>query len=175
VLNSVFSGLLALNVTSNRIEDSYRLARNYNSQEMVLAKLPAAESSVNRKIDEVLKVINECQEIILKEDGITMEKWESVPGHINRPDSRGSAATTLGVSGLQYAERLNKTLKELIELMAATPGYEMLAKDAPLIFNFRSDDPEWSKYVFNDFFAWVLIYLDGLEANLLTIKATGPL
>lgn len=173
-LNSVFSGLLALNVTSNRVEDSYRLSRNYNRQEMVLANLPAAESAVNQKIDEVLKVINECQEIILKEDGITREAWESDPGNISRPDIRGSVATTLGDGGEEYASKLEGGLKELIELMAATPGYEALAKNAPEIFNFSLNDPDWTKGVFNDFFAWVLIYLDGLESNLLTIKASGP-
>ena len=174
-LNSVFSGLLALNVTSNRIEDSYRLSRNYNSQELVLANLPAEESAVNRKIDEVMKIINECQDLILKEDGLTSEKWESDPGNILRPDIRGSAATTLGDSGIEYASKLEKGLEELIGLMAVTPGYEMLARNAPVIFNFRADDPEWSKHVFNDFYAWVLIYLDGLEANLLTIKAAGSI
>jgi hypothetical protein len=106
---------------------------------------------------------------------MTREKWESDPGNILRPDIRGSAATTLGDSGIEYASKLENGLEELIGLMAATPGYEMLARNAPVIFNFRADDPEWSKYVFNDFYAWVLIYLDGLEANLLTIKAAGSI
>ena len=173
-LNSVFSGLLALNVTSNRIEDSYRLSHNYNSQEMFLANLPATESAVNRKIDEVIKVINECQEAILKEEGMTSKTWESDAGNIIRPDFRGSVASTLGNGGKEYASKLENGLKELIELMAATPGYETLAKNAPEIFNFRISDPEWSDEVFKDFFAWVLIYLDGLESNLLTIKVSAP-
>jgi hypothetical protein len=174
-LNSVFSGLLALNVTSERITDSYRLSKSYNNQEMLLSTLTSGgkESAVNIKIDEVIKTINECQTLILKVDGKTREQWKRNPGNIDRPDFRGSAANSLGDSGELYAARLEKGLKELIELMAATPGYEMLAKNAPVIFNFRSDDPEWSKQVFNDFFAWVLIYLDSLEANLLTIKSTG--
>jgi hypothetical protein len=57
--------------------------------------------------------------------------------------------------------------------MAVTPGYETLARNAPVIFNFKPDDPSWSKEVFNDFLGWVLIYLDGLEANLMTIKVSG--
>lgn len=176
-LNSVFSGLLALNVTSERISYSYQLSRNYNSQEIVLKSLPVKDPSsvVNIKIDEVIKTVNECQDIILKIDNKTREQWKRDPGNIDRPDFRGSAATALGDSGGPYAARLEKGLRELIVLMAATPGYEMMAKNAPVIFNFRSDDPEWSKQVFNDFLAWVLIYLDSLEANLLTIKATGSI
>ena len=175
VLNSVFSGLLALNVTSERVTDSYRLSRSYNNQEIVLSTLKSnvQESAVNSKIDEVIKTVNECQGLILKIDGKTREQWKHDPGNINRPDFRGSAATALGDSGEPYAAELQSGLKELIDLMAATPGYEMLAKNAPVIFNFKINDPEWSKQVFNEFLAWVLIYLDSLEANLLTIKAAG--
>lgn len=178
-LNSVFSGLLALNVTSERIRDSYKLSRHYNNQEMVLSALPVTDpgSAINIKIDEVIKTVNECQDVILKVDGKTREQWKRDPGNINRPDFMGSAATALGDKGEQYADKLEKGLKELISLMAVTPGYESLAKDAPDIFNFKqpaSDNEKWSQLVFNDFLAWVLIYLDGLEANLFTIKATGP-
>jgi hypothetical protein len=175
-LNSVFTGLLALNVTSDRVVDSYRLSKGYNKQEMVLATFASdtKESAVNSKIDEVISTINECQTLILKVDGKTRDQWKNEPGNIDRPDFRGSAANSLDNSGEPYAAKLQKGLNELIELMAVTPGYEMLAKNAPLIFNFRGDDPEWSKQIFNDFYAWVLIYLDGLEAGLLTIKVTGP-
>lgn len=174
-LNSVFSGLLALNVTSEMVTDSYRLSKSYNNQEMVLSTLPSngKESAINLKIDEVIKTVNECQELILKIDGKTRAQWKHDPGNIVRPDFRGSAATALGESGEQYAVKLQSGLKELIDLMADTPGYEMLAKNAPVIFNYRINDPDWSKQVFNDFLAWVLIYLDSLEANLLTIKVRG--
>jgi hypothetical protein len=176
-LNSVFSGLLALNVTSERITDSYRLSRSYNNQEMVLSTLTSnvQESAVNLKIDELIKTVNECQDIILKIDGKTREQWKHDPGNIVRPDFRGSAASALGDSGKQYADKLQSGLKELIGLMAVTPGLETLARNAPAIFNYKADDPEWSKQIFNDFLAWVLIYLDGLEANLLTIKASIPI
>ena len=173
-LNSVFSGLLALNVTRNRIEDSYRLSDNYNSQEIVLANLPAYDprSAVNMKIDEVLNIVNDCQEMILKIDNTTEDQWEHASGKIRHADFRGSAATVLRGAGEPHAEKLDNGLKELIRLMAETPGYEILSKNAPAIFNYHNES-EWSKQVFNDFIGWVLIYLDGLEANLLTIKASG--
>ena len=174
-LNSVFSGLLALNVTSDKLNDSLQLSRNYIKQEVILTSLPANNSSatVNLKIDEVIKTVNECQDLVLKLDDKTREQWKTELGIINRPDIRGSAANSLGETGEQYAARLGKELKELIELMSSTPGYQTLAENAPVIFNYNGNDPEWSKYIFNDFVAWVLIYLDGLEANLLTIKVSG--
>jgi hypothetical protein len=144
---------------------------------MVLSTLASAEkeSAVNIKIDEVIKTVNECQALILKVDGKTREQWKHDPGNIVRPDFKGSAATALGDSGEQYAAKLQSGLKDLIDLMAVTPGFETLAKNAPVIFNYNADDPEWSKLIFNDFLAWVLIYFDGLEANLLTIKVSGPI
>ena len=174
-LNSVFSGLLALNVTSEKIKDSFTLSGNYNRQEMVLGDLGALkpESAVNVKIDEVIKTVNDCRDLILKSDDKTGEQWKKDPGNISRPDFRGSAATAPGESGLKSAARLDRDLNELIRLMAVTPGYETLARNAPVIFNFKPDDPSWSKEVFNDFLGWVLIYLDGLEANLMTIKVSG--
>ena len=44
-LNSVFSGLLSLNVTSERIEDSYQLSRNYINQQKGLSILSGNDSN----------------------------------------------------------------------------------------------------------------------------------
>ncbi len=59
-LNSVFSGLLALNVTSERISDSYQLSRNYINQQKGLSLLQGGDtkSVVNIKIDEILNTVN---------------------------------------------------------------------------------------------------------------------
>ncbi len=175
-LNSVFSGLLALNVTSEKVKDSFHLASNYNNQEIALNYLSVncQSSPVNEKIDEVIMAVNKCQDVVLKLEDKTREQWNADPGNINRPDFRGSAATSLSDEDKRTAVNLEKELRELIELLAVTPGYEKIAKNANIIFNFRSNDPEWSKEVLNDFLAWVLIYLDGLQANLLTVKVTGP-
>jgi hypothetical protein len=59
--------------------------------------------------------------------------------------------------------------------MADTPGYESVAKNAREILNFKispDESSDWYTQIFNDFPAWVLIYLDGLEANLNFIKAS---
>jgi hypothetical protein len=178
-LNSVFSGLLALNVTSERIADSYQLSRNYINQQRGLSLLDADDkkSAVNLKIDEVIKIVNDCQEKILEIDGKTREQWRNLPGNLDRPDFRGSVANALGETGEPYYQKLQNGLNELIKLMADTPGYEILAKNEQQILNFKissADDAEWKVQVFNDFFAWVLIYLDGLESNLDLIKAYSP-
>jgi hypothetical protein len=177
-LNSVFSGLLSLNVTHERIEDSYQLSRNYINQHKGLILLTGNDSgsAVSIKIDEAIKVVNECQSRVLELDGKTLEQWKSNPGNLMRPDIRGSVASGFRKADKQYVMELQNEIEELIKLIATTPGYEILAKNAPAILNFKfspSENADWYQQVFNDFLAWVLIYLDGLEANLLMIKASS--
>jgi hypothetical protein len=176
-LNSVLSGLLALNVTSERIADSYQLSRNYINQQRGLSLLPVSEtkSAVNIKIDEVIKFVNECQKKVLEQDGKTLEQWKHEPGNLVRPDFRGSFATGLGDAGEQFSLKLQNKIEELIKLMEITPGYESLAINAAGILNFKispSDSADWFHQVFNDFPGWVLIYFDALESNLILIKAS---
>jgi hypothetical protein len=180
-LNSVFMGLLALNVTSERISDSYQLSRNYINQQKGLSHLPGTDtrSAVNIKIDEVINIVNECQEKVLELDGKTRDQWKNDPGNLIRPDIRGSAATGLGDKGQQSGIRMQDEIEELIKLMEVTPGYESLAKNAQGILNFKvspSGTDDWYPQVFNDFPSWVLIYLDAIETNLYMIKASssGP-
>jgi len=177
-LNSVFCGLLSLNVTSERIVDSYQLSRNYINQQKGLSLLTGNDSKsvVSVKIDEAIKVINECQAKVLELDGKALEEWKRNPGNLARPDIKGSTATGLRKDGEQSARKIQKEIEELTILMAATPGYESLVKNAQEILNFRfspSENSDWYVQVFNDFPAWVLIYLDGLETNLCRIKVSS--
>jgi hypothetical protein len=175
-LNSVFSGLLALNVTSERISDSYQLSRNYINQQKGLSLLQRTDEKavVNLKIDEILNIVNSCQERVLKLDGKNLSQWNKDPGNLIRPDFMGGVATGFTDMDKQSSMKLNTELEELIRLMSITPGYELLAKNGQAILNFKislSNSSDWYTQVFNDFPAWVLIYLDGLEANLKIIKS----
>jgi len=182
-INSVFAALLALNVAKDRIIDSYDLSRNYNNLETVLSQLPDhdLEMAVNLKIDEVLKIVDEYQDLIfkeLKQENINIEQWKNNQNSLWRPDSRGDAAKALMNSSESYAgENLAIGLKDLIREMENTPGFENMAKNMPEIFDFREPagrEQEWSRRIFNDTqIAWTLIYLDGLRANLLIIRTSG--
>jgi hypothetical protein len=180
-LNSVFSLLLSLNVTKARVDDSYNLSRNYNKLETVLQQLPdqVPVGPVSLKIDEVLKIVNEYQDLILRSEGTTRELWSGNPGNLRRPDATGVAAQALLNEGDSPAgTRLEAGLKSLITLMENTHGYEGLAKAAPLIFNFTNpvlNDPGWIYATFkNDNLSWVIIYLDALKVNLYSVRASVP-
>jgi hypothetical protein len=180
-VNSVFCALLALNVSRERIHDSFNLSGNYNKIELVLNNLTASylQSPVNLKIDEVLKIVDEYQKIILAKNGSTVDQWHNGKDILKWPDMRGFAANALAESGESpYGTKLQGGLKELISLMGETPGYEKIAENAITIFDLEPPskyDAAWPAWKFNeDYLTWVLIYLDGLEVDLLTIKATIP-
>jgi hypothetical protein len=178
-VNSVFCALLALNVTRERIHDSFNLSGNYNKVESVLNQLPASDpqSPVNLKIDEVLKIVDEYQKLIFAKNGSTEDQWNSGKDILRWPDMKGLAAKALAESGESpYGLKLQNGLKDLISLMSKTPGYEQMAENAKTVFDLdppMKDEAAWPMWKFNeDNNTWVLIYLDGLETNLKMIKAT---
>ncbi|HEY5470946.1 MAG TPA: hypothetical protein VIK07_10520 [Bacteroidales bacterium] len=181
-LNSVFSVLLALNVSKSRVEDSYRLSRNYNQIEKALGQLPEAnpKSTVSLKIDEAIKIVNDYQDIILKKEGTSREQWETNAGNLNRPEAPAVAGQSLEAAGESpVGIKLETALKNLVTAMENTKGYERLAKSAPVIFHFNNLGEVNSDFTYRNFIdinlAWALTYLDGLEANLLLIKACAPI
>jgi hypothetical protein len=180
-LNSVFSCMLALNVSKDVIDDSYNLSRDYKRQSAALIQFPERyqKSTVNLKIDEALKIVNEYQDKILKQEGLSREQWNSNPGNLWRPEARGLAAEAiLNPDGPFPGNELQTALKNLILEFEKSAGYESLAKAAPLIFDYREDgyggEPGSQMNFSLNPLSWALIYLDGLEANLNMIKVSGP-
>ena len=181
-LNSVFSALLSLNVSKETIDDSYNLSRHYNKVEASVAQLPIIVngSAVNMKIDEIIKISNNYQDLILKHEGMTREQWKKDPGNLVRPDNVNAAASILANNGEMIpGTKLDKAITELIDLMKQTKGFEDAAKALPSILDLneeRGKDDTVNFYSRNIFvpLSWALIYLDGLEANLYMIKASIP-
>jgi len=179
-LNSVFSVLLALNVSKSTVVDSYNISHDYGKLEKALTQIPANRNqlAVGQKINDVIKIVNEYQEMILKEEGITREQWVSHPDNLWRPEVRGIAANTLAESG--YAPiggKLAEGLQDLISELNNTRGYEEFAKVAPIVFDYNSKTEnvlDWGQRIFAyNNLSWTLIYLDGLKANLYLIKEAG--
>jgi len=180
-MNSVFSGLLSLNVSKETVDDSYNLSRNYNKVGAAMAQLPVIVngSAVNMKIDEIIKITNDYQDLILKHEGMTRDQWKKDPGNLLRPDNINTAASILADNGeMPPGMKLGKAITELIDLMKQTKGFEDAAKALPAILDLdeeKGKDDALNFYSRNIFvpLSWVLIYLDGLEANLSMIKVSA--
>jgi len=178
-LISVFNALLSLSVTKSRIDDSYTLARKYHKIELALDKLPVTgtDNRINVMIGDVLDVVKEYKEIILKQEGLTTEQWKNDLAVLCRPEARSAAANSLlESSDAPLASKLSRALTRLIKEMENTQGYELTAKNLPVILDLGwkgSINPDWAMWYFTDnSLLWSLTYLDAVETNLLMIKAS---
>lgn len=174
---SVLSALLSLNVSAERIRDSYNLSGHYNQVGKALDQLPAndSRSQVALKIDETLKVLDEYKHLILSSEGISPEQYTDA-GNLLRPDLKGAALQALSTTGnVKVAEKLDNSLKALVKEIENSPGCEVLTKAVPVIFDLtqqNKNEPLMIWHNITNTLSWTLIYLDGLEANLKMIKAT---
>jgi hypothetical protein len=175
--SSVLSALLGLNVSADRIRDSYNLSGHYNRVEKVLDQLPSKDSKsrVALKIDGVLKVVEEYKELIFKSEGISPEQFDYT-GDLLKSDSRGAVIQALSTTGnARLGQKLDNNLKELLREIENAPGYEELAKAVPVIFDLNQwdeNEPLLIWYNITNTLSWTLIYLDGMETNLKLIKTT---
>jgi hypothetical protein len=181
-INSVFSALLALNVSMGTIVDSYNLSRDYCHVEAAMAdlKVPVLQPAVAVKMDEVVKIVNNYQDKILKYEGFTREQWKENPGNIKDAESVNIPMAIMASEGESYpGDRLIQAQKDLVSVMEQSKGYEMTAKSMPLILGLADENgkaPDWTVTVVTGAnLSWVLIYLDGLEANLKMVRASIPL
>jgi hypothetical protein len=176
---SVFSALLSLNVSKEKIDDSMGLSRNYNRLEAVLNELPApaTQSPVVQKIDEVLMIVDDYQSLILATEGTTEEKWNIDTWTLRIPEAHDIASRALIIRGKDPTLdiRLHSSLADLISQLGKSDEYNGLAEAAPAIFDYKDtpDNPMgWTQEKFVIIpCVWSLIYLDGLETDLKLIRA----
>jgi hypothetical protein len=173
--NSVLSALLSLNVSAERIRDSYNLSRQYIQVGKVLDQFPAndSKSRIVLKIDEVLMAANEYKSMILKFERMNPEQY-NYAGDLLRPDLRGAAVQSLSNAGnMRLGEKFNNSLNDLIKEIENTPGCEELTKAIPEILDLNPKNESllvWHNLT--NTLSWTLIYLEGLETNLKMIKTT---
>jgi len=176
---SVFSALLAMNVSKEKVDDSMGLSRSYNRLEVALDKIsaPALQTPVALKIDEVLKIVDDYQSRIFAADGTSEEQWNYDPWTLRIPEGHDIASRALIAEGKDPALdiRLQSSMPDLISLLGNSDENSRLVEIVPGILDFRvtPDDPlGWTKekFVITPV-VWSLIYLDGLETDLKLIRA----
>ncbi|MDX9929721.1 MAG: hypothetical protein RBS37_07710 [Bacteroidales bacterium] len=175
-LNSVFAALLALNVSRDKIEDSYNLARQYNRVERVLDEMSSGieDSPVTISIDESLKVIREFKELILGAEGTSYSQWEEEAGVRLMTDSWNTRRKAFPIitEGV-ITGKLESALVNLVTESEKVYGTSGLTGDLPEILGLTPDDRNKLsldlRYISGDL-SWTLIWLDGLETNLKLLR-----
>lgn len=184
VLQAVFSALLTLNVSKDKIDASLGLSLHLTSLNTIIEDLPAAGtysssgadiSPVIRSADDLLKRIEECRQLLYDRTDITKETGNKRITGNRYLDSRSVARDVLFFRDKPTpAERLDASLKTFVEELGKIPGFENLGKQASELFGLNEVNNQglsWSEKLFSDnYFSWVLIGLDATENFVRVIK-----
>lgn len=172
---SCFTVLLGLNVSKDRIIGSLGLMSNYNRSEEVLDNLKIRqESPVAGKINDLLVMSEEYRQLYLASSGISPDAGNTDEEELQRLLLYREPSGRFGGESEDIDARLLKGLGDLAGLLGSTPGCESLAAAAPSVFGLVKTpagtfvaDPEMGSLSIHP---WLLVYLDGLENNLKSIR-----
>jgi hypothetical protein len=179
---SVFSALLALNVTRERIAESLTLSTNYNKMEKILKDHSSGAtqqsgtvkySNVIQKADELLAVVDDAQNHLFIKAETTKEQWNTNPGNSNYLDARDNERIMFREKS-RLAYRLDAGVESLLAELKKTPGCGKLSTMAPLLFGYNDPakgEPTWTEGIFpGRLLSWVLVDLDAIKFNVISIK-----
>lgn len=175
---SVFSLLLALNVSREKIDISMDLSRNYNRVEQMLDRAMVAETEAGKEteITGLLSTVNDYQRLIFSSEGVTEQQWENDPWVLSRPEYSDVASQALITREEQPAPdlRLAQALRKYLLSLHPGEAGDALAREAPAFLHMEntSQEPnEWTRSTFSESTrVWSVVYLDGLETNLKLLR-----
>lgn len=174
---SCFTGLLALNVSKEKMIDSYTLVHNYYLSGKAADNLKIRnQSPAVQLIDELIIMTQEYRDLYIRSSHYSPDIWKG--------DLGAYQASWLSVKDYSRFEKdkedihseLLSGLGGLISLLERTPGNESLAAAAPSVFNLRKTpggNYNWdSDLILAPTHPWLLVYLTGLENNLRLMKVS---
>lgn len=172
-----FTALLSLNVSKEKMVDSFSLIRNYHlSQNAAAVFENQQQSPVIRKIDEVIDITEEYSDIYLGYLNVRTDMWKGDLGVFQTSWSFSMPGGKKGRQAEAIHSKLLSGLNDLISLLEKTPGCESLAAAAPSVFSLQKTSG--GDYVLNPDLnmtpthPWLLSYIMGLENNLKLIRTT---
>jgi hypothetical protein len=177
-LSSVMAALLALNVSRERINDSFNLSRDYYNTTEILGGFPTGlnQGTIADRIDQVIKTVDDYRSAILVQAGISSEQWEKSPVTIRQPDARQVTTEALFKDRSSPGNKLEKELESLGEEIAKSNELKELAALIYQLSDLGETRDPYSSWSLRNFTAtnlsWSLIYLDALKANLLILKTS---
>jgi len=174
---SCFTALLSLNVSKEKMVDSFNVIRSYHLSQNASGIIEGQQQSpVIKKIDEVIDITEEYRDLYLGYLNIQSDMWKGDLGVFQTSLSFSMPGGKAGRQSEAVRSKLLSELNELISLMEKTPGCESLAAAAPSVFDLKKTvsgeyniDPDLDMTPTHP---WLLAYIMGLENNLKLIRAT---
>jgi hypothetical protein len=179
-LQAVFSVLLALNVTKEKLDYTLQLTNQISSFNLKIESLNlvSEKSAVDRSSDEVLKQIEACRQLLFNRTEITRKALNEGTVGGRFLDSKDIPMDLLLSSSVPSpAEKLSSALNNFITEIAKLPDGENLVKKAQDLFDLTNqpgDETQWKYKMFQGvYLTWDLVELDGMENFVRVIKATN--
>jgi len=177
-LQAVFTALLALNVTRERLGESTVLTDNYIKTSNVYKQVPqlasnagpdAKKASAVKAADRLLDLIDESNTIITNLTSSGMNDNSPVSSKYDYLDSRtiGGKAMFSGAAPVQ-AEKLKEGLDTFVSKLKELDNSDDLVTLAYDLYDLNREprDREWTYKLFSDnYLAWVLADLSSMDTN----------
>jgi hypothetical protein len=170
VMQAVFSALLSLNVTRERINASLEFSGNLYSLNHNIETLPAIpdRSAMSLAADEVIKHIDECRQLLFERTGISRENLLSGTSNDRFYDSRNIALQLLLNTGSPSpAGKLEESVRKFTYELGKVPGYQGITKQTINLLELdevSGEGTSWGELMFADnYLSWVIVDLDAME------------
>ena len=176
-IQAVFSVLLSLNVTREKIDNTLLIITQLSSLNAKIENLPSVTdtSAFALSADDLLIQVEECRQLLYKRTGIPGEglnKRSSDERYFDSPDI--ASALLLLPQGASPAMKLESLLRNFIGELEKLPGSQNIAKEASDILELTGISPDqdypWTEKLFAGNFAWVLVNLSAIENYVRVIK-----
>jgi len=180
-LQAVFSTLLALNVTKEKLIYTLQLTNQVSAFNVGIQTLPVVSdnNSVTMSADEVLNQIDACRQMLFNKTEITRKSLNEGTVSDRFLDSKDVPADVLLASSRPSpAEKLHSALDRYVTEIANQPGGQKLAEEARQLFDLTNepgDERPWHYKMFQGvYLTWILVELDAME-NYVRIIQSGLL
>ncbi len=176
-LQAVFSVLLAMNVTREKLFNSLQITNQISSFNSKIESLPvvSGNSSVISAADELLTQIDVCRQLLFNRTEITRKSLSegTVDGRYLESTDIPSYIL-LASTTPSPAEKLYSTLKKFISEVSKLPGGQLIAMEAQELFDITNepgDNTQWHYKTFQAIYlTWILVELDGMENYVRVVK-----
>jgi hypothetical protein len=174
---SCFTGLLALNVSKDKMIDSYSVMHNYYQSNKAAENFEnKSQSPTTQLIDELMELTQKYRDFYLNSTGYSPDMWKGDLGPYQGSWLSQNNDIRFGKEKEAVHSALLSGLGDLVSLLEKTPGCESLAAAAPSVFNLKKTpggNYNWdSDLILAPTHPWLLVYLVGLENNLRLMKVS---
>jgi len=179
-LQAVFSVLLAMNVTREKIFYSLEITNQISSFNSKVEKLPvvSANNSLINSADEVLTQIEACRQILFNRTEITRKGLNERTVADRYLDSKDIPQDLLlSSSDPSPAEKLNSAINSFISEISKLPDGNKIVGDVQNLFDLNNDPADERAWQFRKFqgvyLTWDIVELDAMENYARVIRANS--